>query len=53
MPYMELIWICKQQNLHIKENDQHLDLLLPNKLVTPFITVLLVSINVFVLIDPM
>ena len=45
-----LIWnflIWKQQNLHIKENDQHLVQLLPNKLVTPFITVLLVSINVF------
>ena len=38
-----LIW--KQQNLHIKENDQHLVQLLPNKLVTPFITVLLVSIK--------
>ena len=47
-----LIWnflIWKQQNLHIKENDQHLVQLLPNKLVTPFIIVLLVSINVFVL----
>ena len=45
-----LIWnflIWKQQNLHIKENDQHLVQLLPNKLVTPFIIVLLVSINVF------
>ena len=31
----------------MKENDQHLAQLLPNKLVTPFITVLLVSINVF------
>ena len=31
----------------IKENDQHLVQLLPNMLVTPFITVLLVSINVF------
>ena len=43
-----LIWnflIWKQQNLHIKENDQHLVQLLPNKLVTPFITVLLVSIT--------
>ena len=40
-----MIW--KQQNLHIKENDQHVVQLLPNKLVTPFITVLLVSINVF------
>ena len=39
--------IRKQQNLHVKENDQHLVQLLPNKLVTPFITVLLVSINVF------
>ena len=40
-----LIW--KQQNLHVKENDQHLFQLLPNKLFTPFTTVLLVSINVF------
>ena len=43
-----LIWnflIWKQQNLHIKENDQHLVQLLPNKLVTPFTTVLLVSIT--------
>ena len=40
-----VIW--KQQNLHVKENDQHLVQLLPNKLFTPFTTVLLVSINVF------
>ena len=40
-----LIW--KQQNLHIKENDQHLVQLLLNKLATPFITVLLISINAF------
>ena len=31
----------------MKENDQHLVQLFPNKLVTPFITVLLVYINVF------
>ena len=38
-----LIW--NQQNLHIKENDQHPAQLLPNKLVNLFITVLLVSIR--------
>ena len=40
-----LIW--NQQNLHIKENDQHLVQLLPNKLGSLFISVLLVSIKVF------
>ena len=37
--------IRNQQNLHIKENDQHPAQLLPNKLVNLFITVLLVSIR--------
>ena len=40
-----LIW--NQQNLHKKENDQHLVQLLPNKLGSLFISVLLVSIKVF------
>ena len=45
-----LIW--NQQNLHKKENDQHLVQLLPNKLGSLFISVLLVSIKVFDMNDP-